>query len=177
MIQWDSCSCKNLVPQKPGLEAISVIYSFNNDLFHSYSKQYGFTWLLTLHRVTDLKSYSEGNICYLLCFHDPFSKRQFTSVSAGVGIPSQGIPRNTPRGEQHSVIIFQLPSLKEKKFMLKHTWGDFLVLSDVPPITPDSRYSSPSKNQPPLCEENTPMRVQVAELIREGALIAPFERH
>ena len=44
-------------------------------------------------------------------------------------------------------------------------------------ITPDSRYSSPSKNQPPLWEENTPMRVQVAELIREGALIAPFERH
>lgn len=35
-------------------QTLIVIYSFNNYLFRSYNVQYGFTWLLTFQRVTDL---------------------------------------------------------------------------------------------------------------------------
>lgn len=64
------------------------IYSFYNYLFSSYNIQYEFTRLLVIQRITDLKNYTESNLCYLFDSHDPFKYRQkWAFVSAEVEIP------------------------------------------------------------------------------------------
>lgn len=46
-------------------------------------------------------------------------KNELTSVSVRAGVPS------VSRVEQHSTLIFLLPSLKVKKFVLKHICEKF----------------------------------------------------
>lgn len=72
-------------------QTLMLIYSFYNYLFSSYNMRYEFTRLLVIQRITDLKNYTESNLCHLFDSHDPFKYRQkkneLMSVSAEVEIP------------------------------------------------------------------------------------------
>lgn len=148
-------------------QTLIFICSRNNDWFSSYNVQYGFPWLLMFQRVTGVKkNYSESNLCHLFCPNGSFKDWQkwayFCFCEGRSTISFKG------RAAFHLNILASI--FKGEEICVKTYLWEILDLSSGLPIIPRVDTCC----QLHLCEENTPMWVQVNDSRRKGAPVASF---